>query len=516
LICIACQGCVQLVSSNIFQHYYQAHPQFIYRNTPGEIHSDWREVIANGVAEKNLPVSLSSPNTSHEDSDDCGAVILGMQEIDQMITRNDSIRTNTLLAEADVVVVRFGDKYRQWNAAFDAGYASALGKPLITLHPSDIRHMLKEVNASASAVCQQPEQVIQALAYVIKGELPQTKDGDAWIPSTNLLAVHEGRKVTNGCGNEPLTLPPWEVVLLVDDREPIEYVNRLIQAGVRCERRRLEVFDFLLVARLCTDTTTVATAAVTKAPQEDEFVLGHACERKKINDLANSLNGKNKSTGFTRSVFQNLKMNHSGIENTFYIVQGEIKDLYSKYFDWYPDVKRQVRENIRTMGEDGHTVVFFPLDAETEIVDFLRDITRQIELQFANKQPPDTHGHEYTTLAVMTNERINWVTRLCSSRGTLDEKMIQQILNKFPTSFETEYNRDSASVIQRLAYLKTDKEMGISIAETLCTDLFGVDAAQPRTEQAPKATNDPPPHLLKLWRSRARAHDYGTSKPCTT
>ena len=38
----------------------------------GEIHSDWRDVIANGVKEHDLPVQLSSPNTSHEDSDDCG------------------------------------------------------------------------------------------------------------------------------------------------------------------------------------------------------------------------------------------------------------------------------------------------------------------------------------------------------------------------------------------------------------------------------------------------------------
>ncbi|CAB9511545.1 nucleoside 2-deoxyribosyltransferase YtoQ [Seminavis robusta] len=105
----------------------------------GEIHSDWREVIAKGVAEKDLPVSLSSPNTSHEDSDDCGAIILGMQEErpnwDKIGANMNAVRTKTLLQDADIVVVRFGDKYRQWNAAFDAGFASALGKPIITLHP---------------------------------------------------------------------------------------------------------------------------------------------------------------------------------------------------------------------------------------------------------------------------------------------------------------------------------------------------------------------------------------------
>jgi YtoQ family protein len=188
---MVCTGCAWFGSSNTLQHQIQAHPQYMYRNTPGEIHSDWREVIAKGVAEKNLPVSLTSPNTSHEDSDDCGAVILGMEEErpnwDQISAKMNSVRTKTLLSEADVVVVRFGDKYRQWNAAFDAGYANALGKPLITLHPPEISHMLKEVNASASVVCQEPEQVVQTLAYVITGELPPPKDGDAWIPISDRL-----------------------------------------------------------------------------------------------------------------------------------------------------------------------------------------------------------------------------------------------------------------------------------------------------------------------------------------
>ena len=107
----------------------------------GEIHSDWREVIAKGVADKGLPVSLTSPNTSHEDSDDCGAIILGMQQErpnwDKIGATMNAIRTKTLLQDSDIVVVRFGEKYRQWNAAFDAGFASALGKPIITLHPPE-------------------------------------------------------------------------------------------------------------------------------------------------------------------------------------------------------------------------------------------------------------------------------------------------------------------------------------------------------------------------------------------
>ena len=158
----------------------------------GEIHSDWRDMIAEGVTKKNLPVSLTSPNTSHEDSDDCGAIILGMQEErsnwDKIGASMNSIRTKTLLTEADVVVVRFGEKYRQWNAAFDAGYAAALGKPIITLHPPALSHMLKEVNASASVVCEDTEQVIDTLAYIIRGELPtRPRDGDKFVPIAERL-----------------------------------------------------------------------------------------------------------------------------------------------------------------------------------------------------------------------------------------------------------------------------------------------------------------------------------------
>ena len=75
--------------------------------------------------------------------------------------------------------MRCGEKYKQWNAAFDAGYAAALGKPMVTLHPTEHDHALKEVDAAASAVARAPEQVVQALAYVIRGELPQQAARDA-------------------------------------------------------------------------------------------------------------------------------------------------------------------------------------------------------------------------------------------------------------------------------------------------------------------------------------------------
>jgi YtoQ family protein len=158
----------------------------------GEIHSDWRQVIKKGCEEAQLPITLTSPNTSHEDSDDCGAIILGMQEErpnwDMVSAKMNAIRTKTLLQKADIVVVRFGDKYRQWNAAMDAGMAYAYGKPLIIVHPPALSHMLKEVNAAANVVCEHPEQVVQTLAYVITGSLPSTpKDGDAYVPIADRL-----------------------------------------------------------------------------------------------------------------------------------------------------------------------------------------------------------------------------------------------------------------------------------------------------------------------------------------
>ena len=141
----------------------------------GEIHTDWRERIAAGVKAAGLPVSLTAPVTNHADSDDCGVAILGEESAnfwkDHKGAKVNAIRTRTLIERADVVVVRFGDKYRQWNAAFDAGYAAAAGIPVITLHDPELTHALKEVDAAALAVAETPEQVVDILRYVIDGEL---------------------------------------------------------------------------------------------------------------------------------------------------------------------------------------------------------------------------------------------------------------------------------------------------------------------------------------------------------
>jgi YtoQ family protein len=136
----------------------------------GEIHSDWRERIIKGAKNDGLNIDFTSPVTDHAASDDCGVDILGAEQNsfwhDHKGAGINAIRTRTLIAKADVVVVRFGDKYRQWNAAFDAGYASALGKPVITLHDPGLTHALKEVDGAAQAVCETPEQVVKILNYV--------------------------------------------------------------------------------------------------------------------------------------------------------------------------------------------------------------------------------------------------------------------------------------------------------------------------------------------------------------
>ena len=140
----------------------------------GEIHTDWREQITESAV--GLDVSFDSPVTDHGASDDCGVAILGAEDNkywhDHKGAMVNAIRTRKGIADADVVVVRFGDQYKQWNAAFDAGYASALGKSLIILHGPDHAHALKEVDAAALAVAQEPRQVVEILRYVLTGALP--------------------------------------------------------------------------------------------------------------------------------------------------------------------------------------------------------------------------------------------------------------------------------------------------------------------------------------------------------
>lgn len=136
----------------------------------GEIHTDWRQQIIDGCQSLNLPVTFSSAVTDHDASDSAGD-FLGVEDNpfwrDHKSAKINAIRTRTLIEECDIAVIRFGDKYKQWNAAFDAGYCASSGKPYITLHDENIIHALKEVDAAALAWTQTPEEVVEILKYTI-------------------------------------------------------------------------------------------------------------------------------------------------------------------------------------------------------------------------------------------------------------------------------------------------------------------------------------------------------------
>tara|TARA_B100001250_G_scaffold406233_1_gene424934 strand:- start:340 stop:789 length:450 start_codon:yes stop_codon:yes gene_type:complete len=141
----------------------------------GEIHSDWRQEIINLCNKEKLNISFSSPITNHEASDNCGVDILGHEEKkfwkDHKGANINSIKTRKSIKDCDIVVVKFGEKYRQWNAAFDAGYATALNKSIIVIHNEEHQHALKEVDAAAAAVAKDQHQVVRILKYILEGSL---------------------------------------------------------------------------------------------------------------------------------------------------------------------------------------------------------------------------------------------------------------------------------------------------------------------------------------------------------
>ncbi|WP_133104266.1 YtoQ family protein [Psychrobacter sp. S4(2024)] len=136
----------------------------------GEIHTDWRQKIMQGAKEQGLVITFISAVTEHEASDAAGDV-LGKDDNgfwrDHKSSKVNAIRTKNMIQKCDIAIIRFGDKYKQWNAAFDAGYCAALGKPYITLHAEDIIHPLKEVDAAAMAWAQTPEQIVELLKYIV-------------------------------------------------------------------------------------------------------------------------------------------------------------------------------------------------------------------------------------------------------------------------------------------------------------------------------------------------------------
>ena len=141
----------------------------------GEIHSNWREEIIGLCEKERLEINFTSPVTDHEASDNCGIEILGGEDNnywkDNKGAKINSIKTKKSIEDCDVVVVKFGEKYKQWNAAFDAGFASALNKSMIVIHNDDHQHALKEVDAAASAEAKDQYQVVRILKYIINGNL---------------------------------------------------------------------------------------------------------------------------------------------------------------------------------------------------------------------------------------------------------------------------------------------------------------------------------------------------------
>ena len=141
----------------------------------GEIHTNWRDEIINKCNEENLEIEFSSPTTNHELSDNVGAQILGSEEKkiwhDNKSAKINAIKTRLSIEKSDIVIIKFGDKYKQWNAAFDAGYAVGLNKSLIIMHNENNQHALKEIDAAALAVVKNTNEIIKILNYTINGKI---------------------------------------------------------------------------------------------------------------------------------------------------------------------------------------------------------------------------------------------------------------------------------------------------------------------------------------------------------
>ena len=137
----------------------------------GEIHSEWRESIIAGAKEQNLPISFLTPVTTHEASDNVGVDILGEEDKtfwkDHKAAKINAVRIRKGIEDADLVIVKFGEKYRQWNAAFDAGYAAAIGKSTVIIHPEEYDHALKEIDSQATAVARSEDEVVKILDYLL-------------------------------------------------------------------------------------------------------------------------------------------------------------------------------------------------------------------------------------------------------------------------------------------------------------------------------------------------------------
>ena len=109
---------------------------------------------------------------------------------------------------------------------------------------------------------------------------------------------------------ENLQLPkaPWKVILLIDGREvkSKHVVSKCRQSGIPCEERHLPIGDMAWIARCENDDGTTT-----------EVMCGTIIERKEVSDLASSLFG-------TRYAEQRLRLQHSGLPQVLFLVEGNL------------------------------------------------------------------------------------------------------------------------------------------------------------------------------------------------
>lgn len=138
----------------------------------GEVHSAWRAELKKLVEAKNVSVRFVGPLDEHDRSDDIGELIVGKQPNaryrDLAGAGVNTLRTRVLMRKADLMVANFGDKYRQWNTAADAGSALAAGIPLLLVRPAELIHALKELDAMADFTVETIEQAAEAIAYIFE------------------------------------------------------------------------------------------------------------------------------------------------------------------------------------------------------------------------------------------------------------------------------------------------------------------------------------------------------------
>ena len=262
----------------------------------------------------------------------------------------------------------------------------------------------------------------------------------------------------------------------------------------------MATFDFLWIAR---------------NHRHQEWVLNHGFERKRIDDLVNSLNAR--ENGMARHILQKLKMRHSGVPHRHYMVQGGIREMYRSHLRPDQSMSKRVHKNVKDLEEEGFQIHRFPrMDSVEQVVEVLKAHHQETVQKFAAATDP-IKTDPYIPFEVMT-ERVKWVTKVVAARKalpkpSLGETKLQGILDEFPTSFESDYRRDSAAMVQHLSSLKTAGNRRImqpENARAYCEKLFGRDerptatTAAARTHASHAASTAVTPHHETLTK-KARA-----------